>query len=415
MIYFVNNENKKPIKSWCEHVEPEAMAQASNLANLPFLYKWVVLEPDCHLGYGMPIGGVIALENAVIPNAVGVDIGCGMSCFKTSIKSNNISKQQLRSIIEEVKKQIPLGMSHHSHSSKQFKENFKYFERIEERITQKQYARFFNIFGKGKTKKELNKYFSESLGTLGGGNHFIEVQTDEEDNIWLMIHSGSRNVGYKVANYYHKKALELNKKWHSNISNDDLAFLPSDSEEGIHYIKDMNFALKYAEENRRLIMESFKSSITKVLGDVEFKDEINIHHNFAALENHYGKNVWVHRKGATSAKKGQLGIIPGSMGTASYIVKGLGNPESFMSCSHGAGRIMGRKQASISLGKQECENSMQGIVYDGFQMIKDRKGKEMLDLGEAPMAYKNIDNVIKSESDLIEPVVRLRPLAVIKG
>lgn len=423
MIHFVNNnvnnKNKRPIKSWCKDVEDSAMEQASNLANLPFLHKWVALMPDCHSGYGMPIGGVIALDNAVIPNAVGVDIGCGMGAIKTSIKASDVEKWQLETIMQNVKKNIPVGMNHHSHSTGRFTENYKHFETLlhqTDGFTIQRYKEIFNIKNERTWFEDLIKYFSQNLGTLGGGNHFIEIQKDENDNIWLMIHSGSRNIGYKIANHYHQKALELNKKWYSNIPHEDLAFLPANSIDGQEYIDDMNFALDFAEKNRFLIMEALKTAFLVVFDNaVEWFDEINIHHNFASLENHYGKNVWVHRKGATSAKKDQLGIIPGSMGTSSYIVKGLGNPESFMSCSHGAGRKMGRKEASKTLSKEDCEKSMDGIVYDGFQMIKDRKGNESLDLGEAPLAYKDIDNVIESELDLIEPIVKLKPLAVIKG
>jgi len=418
MIHFVNTENKKPIKSWCEYVEDSAMEQANNLANLPFLFKWLVLAPDCHMGYGMPIGGIAALDGVVSPGIVGFDIGCGMGAIKTSLKASNISKQQLRDIINLQKNKIPVGMNHHSPSSKQFEENIDYFSLNNifnhNYFPYDKYEIYYDIFGKNNFDS-LIEYFAENLGTLGGGNHFSTIEHDENDNIWLMIHSGSRNIGYKIANYYHKIALKLNEKWYSNIPNKDLAFLPADSEEGKNYIKDMNFALKFAEENRKIIMNSFKDSIKEVIEDVTFEDEINIHHNFASLENHYGKNVWVHRKGATSAKKDQLGIIPGSMGTSSYIVKGLGNPESFMSCSHGAGRVMGRKQASNNLTREDCEKSMQGIVYDGFKKLKDRKGKKYLDLGEAPLAYKDIDKVIKSESDLVTPIVKLSPLAVIKG
>jgi len=236
-----------PVKSWCKDIEDGAMTQAADLAQHPVVFRHVALMPDCHLGYGMPIGGVIACRN---------------------------------------------------------------------------------------------------LGTLGGGNHFIEIQAGDDDHVWLMIHAGSRHLGNVIARFYNERALELNHKWHSNIPNKDLAFLPVNAQEGQDYIKDMNFALDYAKENRRRIMESFMAAFQSVYEDAEFGNHVNIHHNYAALEFHFDKNVWVHRKGATSAKQDETGIIPGSMGTSSYIVKGLGNIESFMSCSHGAGRVMGRMQAT---------------------------------------------------------------------
>jgi len=230
-----------------------------------------------------------------------------------------------------------------------------------------------------------------------------------------MIHSGSRNLGHQIASHYNKVAQELCKKFHSSIPNNDLAFLPVDSNEGYCYIRDMNFALKYAMENRKLMMTCFKSCIQDVFDNVEFTEEINIHHNYASLENHFGKNVWIHRKGATSAYKDQLGIIPGSMGTPSYIVKGKGNRDSFMSCSHGAGRPMSRTDASKKLTKDECDKAMEGIVFDRWNKIRRGRMKGELDLSEAPGAYKDIDTVISEQSDLIEIVVKLQPLGVLKG
>jgi tRNA-splicing ligase RtcB len=230
-----------------------------------------------------------------------------------------------------------------------------------------------------------------------------------------MIHSGSRHLGNVIARFYNGRAVELNRKWHSNIPNKDLAFLPVNTQEGQDYIKDMNFALDYAKENRRIIMERYIAAFQSVYEAAEFGNQVNIHHNYAALESHFGKDVWVHRKGATSAKLDETGIIPGSMGTSSYIVKGLGNIESFMSCSHGAGREMGRMQATRTLTPEECDKAMDGIVYDRWSKVKRGKTKGMYDLSEAPQAYKNIDAVIEAEQDLIKPIVKLRPLGVVKG
>lgn len=395
------------IKSWCADIEPEALEQAANLASHPSVDVHVALMPDCHVGYGMPIGGVIACHDAVIPNAVGVDIGCGMGAVKTSIFSDKLNEiKTIREIIDEVKKLVPVGEG----NSHRIQQDWEGFAEYEEEIARHPPLWF--------DAERLN-HDRKNLGTLGGGNHFIELQTSEEGRIWLMLHSGSRNLGYRIAAYYNKLALGLNDKWHAEIPSRDLAFLPADSQEGRDYIRDMNFALQYALENRSRMMAAVKAVMGDFFPEIEFLEEINIHHNYAALENHFGRNLWVHRKGATSARKAESGIIPGSMGASSFIVKGLGNPDSFCSCSHGAGRLMGRKDASRRLTLEECNQAMEGIVYDRWQKAKGfgkKKGNDaMYDFGEAPQAYKNIDSVMQSQLDLVEPVVKLRPIGVIKG
>ena len=237
--------------------------------------------------------------------------------------------------------------------------------------------------------------------------------------IWLMIHSGSRNLGYRIASFYHAQAKKLNEQFHVKLPDSDLAFLPVETEAGHNYIRDMHFALRYALENRHRMMQCFKQALSDCAGEVEFKQEVNIHHNYASYEEHFGKKVWIHRKGATSARAGEIGIIPGSMGTPSYIVRGLGEAESFMSCSHGAGRKMGRGEASRNLSVDNCNKAMEGIVFDRWNKFRPKwkKGgdKGLFDLSEAPLAYKDIDEVINAELDLIEPVVKLKPLAVVKG
>ncbi|MBU1169880.1 MAG: RtcB family protein [Proteobacteria bacterium] len=389
-----------PLKSWCTVIENEAMSQAEDLARHPSVYKHVALMPDCHPGYGMPIGGVIACTEDIIPNAVGVDIGCGMGAVRTSIASSDTARPLLRDVITQVRELIPCGegKSHRGNQS---------WENMDEHIDNFKDRKWFS--------SHVMDLAGKNLGTLGGGNHFIEVQAGDDDRVWLMIHSGSRHLGNIIAKYYHKLALSLNTRWNAAIPAKDLAFLPVSSAEGKEYIHDMNFALAYARENRRQIMDRFMAAFAHVFPGADFEKPINIHHNYAALENHFGRNVWVHRKGATSARKNETGIIPGSMGTPSYIVEGLGNPESFMSCSHGAGRVMGRKQASRTLSPLECDKAMGDVVYNRWNKIRRGKGQGEFDLGEAPQAYKNIEDVIKSELDLIRPVVKLRPLAVVKG
>lgn len=389
-----------PLKSWCDDMETEAMKQAEDLVKHPSVFKHVALMPDCHPGYGMPIGGVIACKDDIIPNAVGVDIGCGMGAVRTSVPVSATDRKQLRDVVTKIRELIPCGegKSHRSNQSwEQMTETMEDFK------------------GRDWYSGHVKDLAGKNLGTLGGGNHFIEVQAGDDNMVWLMIHSGSRHLGNIIAKHYNKVALNLNTRWNSLIPSKDLAFLPVTSQEGKDYIHDMNFALTYARENRRQIMDRFMTAFTSVFKGAAFDKPVNIHHNYAAIENHFGHNVWVHRKGATSARTNETGIIPGSMGTPSYIVQGLGNPESFMSCSHGAGRVMGRKEASRSLTPAECDKAMGDVVFERWNKIRRGKGQGEYDLGEAPQAYKNIEDVIQSELDLIRPVVKLYPLAVVKG
>ena len=399
-----------PIKSWCEPLDAGAFEQARNLACHPVVQKHVALMPDAHVGYGMPIGGVIACDNAVIPNAVGVDIGCGMGAVQTNLpRAAFAEKRRVRALLDAVKVRVPVGEGH-SHRAPQAWEGF---DRFEAAVAGHEPAW---LTPKGWSRDRKN------LGTLGGGNHFIELQASTDKQVWLMLHSGSRNLGHRVASHHHKLAQRLNTRWHTHLPHQDLAFLPADTDEGRAYVRDMQLALDYARENRRRMMQAFKEALGELQSDVEFLQEINIHHNYAAIEHHFGRNLWVHRKGATSAQSGEMGIIPGSMGTPSYIVRGLGNADSFMSCSHGAGRCMGRKEASRRLTLDECNAAMDGVVFDRWQKARRRKkGKRKpsqdpgYDFGEAPQAYKDIDAVIEAEDDLVEAVVRLRPLGVVKG
>ncbi len=378
-----------PIKSWCDPIDDNALAQARNLARHPATVRHVALMPDCHQGYGMPIGGVVACKDVIIPNAVGVDIGCGMCAVKTDFPAEEITGEMIKSIIGKIREVIPVGFKRHALPQPWD----RWTEAPEIQVVEQQV-----------------KNARYQLGTLGGGNHFVEIQRGDDGAVWLMIHSGSRNFGKQIADVYHRKALDLCQTWHVELSDKDLAFLPIHTPEADAYIAAMNFALEFAAENRRLMMERAMQCMMAVM-DCVFEAPVNIHHNYAALEHHFGERVWIHRKGATAAQAGQKGIIPGSMGTPSYIVEGLGNPESFTSCSHGAGRKMGRNQASRTLTREACDQAMAGIVFGRWN--KDRKGR--MDFGEAPQAYKDIEDVIASQRDLIRPLVKLRPLGVIKG
>ncbi|NLF59548.1 MAG: RtcB family protein [Lentisphaerae bacterium] len=391
-----------PIKSWCAEVEPGALQQAINLANHPVLEHRVALMPDCHVGFGMPIGGVIAAKDALLPSAVGVDIGCGMIAVQTNLPIEKLRDPRLRRDIQDrLKKFIPVGEGR-SHRSKQAWQGFERY-----------------LDENGQVADFVSELDRQNLGTLGGGNHFIELQESDQDLVWLMIHSGSRNLGTRVEQYYQKKARAYNEKLGVRLPDPELAFFSVQEKDGKDYFRDMQFALEYALENRHRMMDVFKQIVSEFLPEAEFLREINIHHNYAAREKHFGKFYYIHRKGATSAKKGEMGIIPGSMGTASYIVRGLGNPESFMSCSHGAGRVMSRTAANQRLSREECDLAMKGIVREAWKTASGRRGKNagqrLLDLSEAPQAYKDIDEVMQAQKELTEIVVRLKPMSVLKG
>lgn len=399
-----------PIRSWCADVEPGALTQAENLSRHPALFSHVALMPDCHQGYGMPIGGVVAADAAVIPAAVGVDIGCGMRAVETDLPAERFADIRVRRALQErLKERIPVGEGV-SHPVRQEWEGFEsYSEHNEARA--------------GLWPTKIDRM---NLGTLGGGNHFVELQRstaldgDGEPEggakVWLMIHSGSRNLGKRIEEHYHRRAASLCAHYRVRLPDPDLAFLPIEEPEGHDYFTDMLFALRYAEENRRRMMAAFKETVAEFAPEATFVRELDVHHNYAAFEEHFGKKVYVHRKGATSAKRDELGIIPGSMGAASYIVRGLGNPDSFESCSHGAGRKMSRIAACTTLTAAECDAALDGIVYERWHAYKKfGKAKGRLDLSEAPQAYKDIEDVIRSERDLVEPLVRLVPMSSLKG
>lgn len=386
MKQVVSTENI-PIKMWLTELEEGALDQAKNLANLPFAFKHIPLMPDSHVGYGMPIGSILAAKNTVVPNAVGVDIGCGMCALRTGI--TNIETPELKKALGIARQLIPLGMNWHKEP-----QNESWMpERTQELpIVDTQYQKA-----------------THQVGSLGGGNHFIEIQKGSDGHVWIMIHSGSRNLGYSVAKHYNNLAITMNEKFHSQVTKEmQLAFFPWDTTEARDYFKEMEYCVEFALANRKLMMHRMVEALTEVLGEFETDEIINKSHNFAAWENHFGENVIVHRKGATSAHAGELGMIPGSQGTSSYIVRGLGNEQSFKSCSHGAGRKLGRKQAQRELNLQaEIEQlNARGVVH----AVRNPR-----DLDEAPGAYKDINVVMDNQKDLAEIVVELTPLAVLKG
>lgn len=384
--------NDRPVKIWTDNVEESAMRQIENLTTLPFLFHHLAIMPDVHAGMGMPIGGVLACNDAVIPNAVGVDIGCGMCAVKTSWKLENITPEVLRKkIMRGIRKRIPLGMDHHKEPQDEA------------------YLPTGHDIDKTVIVKQRHISITKEVGTLGGGNHFIELQKDEEGTLWIMIHSGSRNLGARVGEHYNKIARDLNEKWHSVVKPElRLSFLPRGTKEFEMYWNEMRFCIDFAFCNLRLMMQRIEEVIADALPGIEFEPMINIAHNYAAFEHHYGEDVIVHRKGATLAREGIVGIIPGSPGTASYIVEGLGNPESFCSCSHGAGRVMSRTAAikTLDMAAEVAQLEAKGIVH----AIRCQD-----DMQEASGAYKDIETVIKNELDLVKIKTRLLPIAVIKG
>ncbi|MDR0873064.1 MAG: RtcB family protein, partial [Prevotellaceae bacterium] len=292
-----------PIKMWLDEPEEGAIIQARNLANLPFAFKHICLMPDTHEGYGMPIGGVLAAKDVIIPNAVGVDIGCGMCAVKTNKNAAEVSKEDLKKILSGVRELVPVGFDHQA--TKQ-----------DETLM----PQGFDIEKMHVVKHQYTAALRQ-IGTLGGGNHFIELQRDTENSLWIMIHSGSRNLGKQVADYYNKKAKFLNELWFSSVdAKANLAFLPFKTDEAHQYYNEMRYCVAFAFANRQLMMANIQQVVSSVLSGVEYEPMINIAHNYAAWENHFNQNVVIHRKGATSARAGEIGIIPGSQGTKSYIV-----------------------------------------------------------------------------------------------
>lgn len=375
-----------PVKLWIKDIEEGALQQALDLANLRIAYSHIAIMPDSHQGYGMPIGGILATEDAVVPNAVGVDIGCGMCSLRTSL--TDISLKDLKNIMSQIRKSTPVGFKHHS-----TKQDDKWMPPLEEELP-----------------IVIQEFESATyqVGTLGGGNHFIEIQKGSDGYIWIMIHSGSRNIGYTVAGHYHNLAIEETYNRGDRDVPRDLSYFLKDSSNFDLYLKEMNYCMAFALNNRKLMMERVKEAFIDTIPDIEFSNFINKPHNFAAYETHFGNQVIVHRKGATRAEKGEWGMIPGSQGTNSYLVIGKGNPDSFNSCSHGAGRVMSRAKArrTLDLKSEMARLQQKGIIH----AIRNRS-----DLDEAPSSYKDIKEVMALQEDLVEIKVELTPLAVIKG
>jgi tRNA-splicing ligase RtcB len=385
-----------PIRTWlpAAEIEPAAMEQLEQAARHPEAVSAIAVMPDCHVGFGVTIGCVFPTLDAVVPNAVGVDIGCGICAIDTGI---TLDREQMgrdfwRQWVGEVNRNVPAGFSVHK---------------------QPQNLGPLDLALRATALQPLMRQKAAfQLGTLGGGNHFLEAQVDEAGTVWLMVHSGSRHLGLRIAKHYNDLAIEITRRRGLAVRN-DLASLPVDDQTGQDYIADMAWATDFALSSRRQmaarLLEAFHRGLERAgLGDLlpDAPEEfINIHHNFAQLEEHGGEQVMVHRKGATSAGDGQLGIIPGSMGSKSYIVRGRGNEESFRSCSHGAGRRMSRGTARKTITESEFSASLEGTHSKASMNYVD----------EAPQAYKDVDEVIGRQADLVDIVHTLTPIVTVKG
>ncbi len=407
--YEVMSDHKgAPIKSWTKGVpfEEQARQQLRNIASLPFIHKWVSVMPDVHLGKGATIGTVVATLGAVIPAAVGVDIGCGMMAVKTSLKAKQLP-DSLAAIRGAIEAAVPHGRSSGRGRRLPKRDKGAWGEFPEDVVEAWKILMpgFERLCEQHKLLKNTNNV--SHLGTLGTGNHFIEVCIDEGDDVWFMLHSGSRGVGNRIGTHFIEVAKKDMERWMINLPDRDLAYLPEGSEHFKQYVEAVEWAQEYARINREVMMARVIAAVRSEM-PIAFETHVqavNCHHNYVSRESHYDKNVLLTRKGAVRARKGELGIIPGSMGAKSFIVRGLGNDESFHSCSHGAGRVMSRTQAKKVVSLAEHEAATAGVEC--------RKDAGVID--ETPAAYKSIDLVMEAQKDLVEVMYTLRQVVCVKG
>ena len=396
-IKFSLNKGNVPVKVFTDDIDEASIQQLGNMAQLPFIHSHIAAMPDVHAGIGATVGSVIPMRGAIVPAAVGVDIGCGMNAVRLSLKANTLPDNlyKLRAAIE---KSVPVGFEEHNEPS------------VQAATVNNMAAHLKSITDKHpgimKMQRNFQNTWGRQLGTLGGGNHFIELCLDEQDDVWVMLHSGSRGIGNKIGQYFIEKAKKDMGKALGNLPDKDLAYFTEGTQHFEDYVEAVGWAQDYAMLNRREMMRLVLEALQKHLPKFTTTQEaINCHHNYVQQEQHFGQEVYVTRKGAISAQLGQLGIIPGSMGAKSYIVRGLGNPQSFCSCSHGAGRRMSRTEAKRRFNALDLEQQTQGIEC--------RKDKGVVD--EIPAAYKDIDTVMQHQTDLVEVVHTLRQIICIKG
>ena len=394
-------DHHAPIKVWSTDVDPLARQQLVQTACLPFIFKWLAVMPDVHAGKGSTIGSVIATRGAIVPACVGVDLGCGMSAVRTTVSPAQLSDvlPKLRSRIEGA---VPTGMS--SHKSDDKLDTLSPADRSLLVDGAREIELRCQHEGTGsKVLKGLGK-FPTQLGTLGGGNHFIEICVSERNEVWVMLHSGSRGVGNLIAQHHIETARDEMKRLFVSLPDPDLSYLVAGTPQYEAYIHDMSWAQEFARLNRKVMLASVLDALGHFI-PFETGEVIDCHHNYVAHEVHYGEEVLVTRKGAVRARTGDLGIIPGSMGTRSYIVRGKGNAESFTSCSHGAGRRMSRNEARRRFTESDLAAQTAGVECRKDQTVVD----------EIPAAYKSIDEVMANQSDLVEAVEVLKQVLCVKG
>ena len=392
----MNPRNIGPnVLSWlpAEQIEESAMQQIENLSRMPFIFKHVGVMPDCHFGMGATVGSVIPTNRAIIPAAVGVDIGCGMIAVKTPLKRDDLP-EDLSDIRKAIEHQVPLSAGHYNRSIK--KTAKPRIEQMEAKAAELGRLDFYD---------KLDKNWRKQLGSLGSGNHFIEVVLDEEDYAWAFLHSGSRGIGNRIAVHHVKIAKALMEKWYINLPDADLAYLVEDTPEFDDYMTDLNWAQEFALLNREEMMERIIRLLQYRCGDFEPVETIQCHHNFTQREHHFGKNILVSRKGAIEAREGQLGLIPGSMGTRSYVVRGKGNAASFNTAPHGAGRRLSRNKARNAFTMADFDRDMVGIEVNRSEAFLD----------ELPGAYKDIDLVMEQSAGLVEILHTFRQIVNVKG
>ena len=385
-----------PIKAWTKGVplEDAAMQQLQNVARLPFIHKHVAVMPDVHWGMGATVGSVIPSKGAIVPAAVGVDIGCGMCAIRTSLTSHDLpdSLAELRAAVE---RKIPLGFGVNQKLSGPARA-----------VWEREFAAGYAWLEEKYPKVVVKRHPSYMLGSLGGGNHFIELCLDEADRLWVMLHSGSRGIGNKIGRRFIELAKAEMRRFFINLPDRNLAYLAEGTEHFDDYVEALTWAQRFAFANRQIMLDRVLEVLRKAFkGFTTEKAAVNCHHNYAVKEAHFGEEVWVTRKGAVRAGEGDLGIIPGSMGARSFIVRGKGNPESFQSCSHGAGRAMSRTAAKKRFSVEEHAAATAGVEC--------RKDSGVID--ETPMAYKDIDAVMAAQADLVEVLHTLKQVVCVKG
>ena len=384
-----------PIYSWASDIEAEALRQARNLGNLDVAVDHAALMPDAHSGFGMPIGGVLFTDGAVVPYAIGVDIGCGVQIARTDLVwEDGFTPEKLRAVLRQIQRDVPTGFAVHKQPP----------------LTRDRMLERMGLEVPGAVQRGWLDRAMVSLGTLGGGNHFLEVQRDDEGVVHFMLHSGSRNLGKQICDTFAKRALAVCRREGRSLPDPELAYLRFDTDDDAHaYWDAMTFALRWAELNRRQMMDRVEAAFRKHASVHRFDRLVDIHHNYAATEEHAGVRGVVHRKGAVRAGAGDMVLIPGSMGTASYIGEGLGNPDAFETCQHGAGRVLGRNAAKRLKRSDEVFAEMADW---GIEFISNEPKTAA---EEAAFAYKDIESVMSQSADLVRPVTRLRPLGVVKG